>query len=192
MFNFPFSLILRSFSGKMYCPNTYQMFALLIAVTCTRASQFPISSYYAPFIPPEEWVALNQSVEGRLYPGQPVGLPCYNNFNGQNCTVNPAACIIVEKNKHNAEFLTTQMSGYIQVCIFQPQYPQEEYVAWPDDINTDDEVSKHRVIGESANAQEPAVRPLHLPISTPMPIALKVPSRPSSLMSVTFQTPKLD
>ncbi|KAI4160357.1 MAG: hypothetical protein LQ342_005768 [Letrouitia transgressa] len=90
------------------------MFALLIAVTCTRASQFPISSYYAPFIPPEEWVALNQSVEGRLYPGQPVGLPCYNNFNGQNCTVNPAACIIVEKNKHNAEFLTTQMSGYIQ------------------------------------------------------------------------------
>ncbi|KAG8525910.1 uncharacterized protein KY384_000672 [Bacidia gigantensis] len=98
----------------MYCPIIYQVFALLVTVTHTRASLSDIFSSYALPISSEEWATLNQSVEGRLYPGQPVGLPCYNNFNGKNRTVVPAACEVVEKNKHNAAFLTTQMGGYTQ------------------------------------------------------------------------------
>jgi len=65
----------------------------------------------------EEWDALNKSVGGRLsfLSNLPLGLPCYDNYNGKPKQVDPLACSEVEKNKNNSDWLTEQVGGYVQV-----------------------------------------------------------------------------
>jgi hypothetical protein len=79
-----------------------------------------LTSEYAPpiaLVPSEDWHTLNQSVGGRLFAGLPVGLPCYDNFNGNPKLLDKKACDVVEANKSNMTFLTTQMGGYTQVLL---------------------------------------------------------------------------
>lgn len=66
-------------------------------------------------ISPEDWQALNKSVGGQLFATLPVGLPCYDNFNGEPRSPDEAACANVVANKKNMTFLTTQIGGYTQV-----------------------------------------------------------------------------
>lgn len=66
-------------------------------------------------ISPEDWQALNKSVGGKLFATLPVGLPCYDNFNGEPRSPDEAACANVVANKKNMTFLTTQIGGYTQV-----------------------------------------------------------------------------
>ena len=68
-------------------------------------------------VPAEEWDALNKSVGGRLssLSNLPLGLPCYDNYNGKPKQVDPLACSHVEKNKNNSEWLTKRVGGYVQV-----------------------------------------------------------------------------
>lgn len=66
-------------------------------------------------VTPEDWRALNKSVGGRLFATLPVGLPCYDNFNGNASKPDEAKCDIVEKNKGDMTFFTTEMGGYTQV-----------------------------------------------------------------------------
>jgi hypothetical protein len=94
--------------------------ALLAVLRRCSASQFPLTSEYAPpiaLVPSEDWHTLNQSVGGRLFAGLPVGLPCYDNFNGNPKLLDKKACDVVEANKSNMTFLTTQMGGYTQVLL---------------------------------------------------------------------------
>ncbi|GAM91388.1 hypothetical protein ANO11243_094380 [Dothideomycetidae sp. 11243] len=85
--------------------------------------QIPLASHPAPaiaLVPPQAWTALNTSVGGRLLGGIPVGLPCFDNFNGNDNARNDTACDIVEKNRLSSAFLADQMSGYTQGNI--PSY----------------------------------------------------------------------
>jgi len=70
-----------------------------------------------PRVPAEEWDALNKSVGGRLsfLSNLPLGLPCYDNYNGKPKQVDPLACSYVEENKNNSDWLTEQVGGYVQV-----------------------------------------------------------------------------
>ena len=65
--------------------------------------------------PCDDWDSFNRSVGGRLFAGLPVGLPCYDNFNGIPKSVDKNACDVVEGNRNNMDYLTTQMGGYSQV-----------------------------------------------------------------------------
>lgn len=66
-------------------------------------------------VSPEDWQALNKSVGGQLFATLPVGLPCYDNFNGEPRSSDEAACANVVANKNNMTFLTTHVGGYTQV-----------------------------------------------------------------------------
>ena len=66
---------------------------------------------------PDELQGLNNKANDKFISGLPVGLPCYNNFNGIPRTRNDTECNVVEKNKNNADFLTSQMTGYPQVSL---------------------------------------------------------------------------
>lgn len=67
----------------------------------------------------EDWQQLNKSVGGKLFATLPVGLPCYDNYNGEPRSPDEAACANVVANKNNMTFLTTQIGGYTQVRHFE-------------------------------------------------------------------------
>lgn len=66
-------------------------------------------------VSPEDWQGLNNSVGGKRFATLPVGLPCYDNFNGEPRSPDEAACANVVASKNNMTFLTTQIGGYAQV-----------------------------------------------------------------------------
>lgn len=63
-----------------------------------------------------QWRALNNSVGGRLFTNEPLGLPCYDEFNGDPVRLDLAECMEAVINSNNMSYLSSHPAGYAQVC----------------------------------------------------------------------------
>jgi hypothetical protein len=63
-----------------------------------------------------EWVALNQSVGGRLGVVTPLALPCFSEYNNASITPSSAECAVVQANYTSPYFRTDAIGAYMQVC----------------------------------------------------------------------------
>ena len=109
----------------MLASISYMVILFALLGPCS-AFQVPLEHEYVPpiaLVSNGDWDSLNRSIGGRLYPGLPVGLPCYDNFNGVAKSVDKDACDVVEGNKNNMDYLTTQMGGYAQVRSVSTKNP---------------------------------------------------------------------
>lgn len=106
----PFITMWTSHYAKVALLTIFELCHTSAALLATTGNSSPISR-----VSPEDWQALNKSVGGQLFATLPVGLPCYDNFNGEPRSPDEAACANVVANKNNMTFLTTQVGGYTQV-----------------------------------------------------------------------------
>lgn len=60
--------------------------------------------------------ALNSTVNGRLFQGTPVSLPCFSSFNGQPHAVDNGSCTAVQAGYTTPEFRAPMFGAYMQVC----------------------------------------------------------------------------
>ena len=65
--------------------------------------------------PADELIALNKAVNGRLYRGTPVSLPCFASYDGQPNVVSNASCAVVQAGYIVPEFRVQQFGAYMQV-----------------------------------------------------------------------------
>lgn len=65
--------------------------------------------------PANELVSLNKAVNGRLFRGTPVSLPCFTLYNGQPNVVSNASCSVVQAGYTTPEFRAPQFGSYMQV-----------------------------------------------------------------------------
>ncbi|CZR69907.1 uncharacterized protein PAC_19807 [Phialocephala subalpina] len=76
-----------------------------------------------------DWACLNDSVSGRLQVGNPIALPCYQQYSNQlgatpaPNAVDVAACTAINAEKTNATFVMEQFGGYLtanwEACMSQ-------------------------------------------------------------------------
>ncbi|KAL4979770.1 hypothetical protein BDW66DRAFT_157213 [Aspergillus desertorum] len=62
----------------------------------------------------EAWAALNKTVGGRLYDGEPMLAPCYSRYDGQAQSINSEECTLLQNGRRNGSFTSNQFGGYRQ------------------------------------------------------------------------------
>ncbi|KAL4997909.1 hypothetical protein BDV10DRAFT_201482 [Aspergillus recurvatus] len=60
------------------------------------------------------WAALNETVGGRLYDGEPMLAPCYSRYDGQAQIPEAEDCTLLQNNRRNGSFTSDQFGGYRQ------------------------------------------------------------------------------
>ncbi|KAL4985204.1 hypothetical protein BDW68DRAFT_148011 [Aspergillus falconensis] len=60
------------------------------------------------------WAALNKTVGGRLYDGEPMLAPCYSRYNGQAQRPDAEYCTLLLNGRSNGSFTSDQFGGYRQ------------------------------------------------------------------------------
>lgn len=62
------------------------------------------------------WQALNVTVGGKLYLGEPFEKPCFSTFDGSPINPDPAACVTIQQNYTDPSFRVQQFGAYMLVC----------------------------------------------------------------------------
>ncbi|KAK5730587.1 hypothetical protein LTR15_000524 [Elasticomyces elasticus] len=92
---------------------------LLVGIAATHAAPTdnirrattPISS-----ITTTQWLALDQSVGGRLHKGYPMAKPCYSVYNGVLQTPSLAQCSAVQTGYTDEIYIASQYGGYMNIA----------------------------------------------------------------------------
>ena len=87
----------------------------LLSRSFTAAQQTTTGFVSTSSIPTSSWTAFNQTLGGRLYPGQPLAAPCFQSVNGVDTTVNATACAQVEAGYSTGFFISENFGGYMSV-----------------------------------------------------------------------------
>ncbi|KAI1653267.1 FAD-binding domain-containing protein [Daldinia decipiens] len=72
----------------------------------------------------ELWTSLNISVDGRLHAIRPFALPCYSFYNGNEVTIDEAACTLIREKYVTNSIRAERPSGYMnlqgEICLGDP------------------------------------------------------------------------
>ncbi|KAJ7083921.1 hypothetical protein C8R43DRAFT_939702 [Mycena crocata] len=76
--------------------NPVLLFSLALL---TLVSSTPILN-----VTPEQWRALNSTVDGRLHTARPFALPCFSMYNNQSVSLDEQACAVIQANYTSPHF----------------------------------------------------------------------------------------